>query len=39
VAIWSEVSASGWRHNTLVSSSAANPSAALINAFRESGTA
>ena len=39
VAIWSAVSASGYRHSTLVSSSVANPSVALSRALRESGTA
>ena len=39
VAIWSDVSASGYRHSTLVSSSVANPSVALSRALRESGTA
>src|SRR6476646_9142420 len=39
VAIWSEVSASGERQSTLVSSSVANPNVALSRALRESGTA
>src|SRR5204863_2372971 len=39
VAIWSEVSASGYRQSTLVSSSVANPNVAWSRALRESGTA
>src|SRR6266513_2105019 len=39
VAIWSDVSASGYRHSTLVSSSVVNPSVALSRALLESGTA